>query len=152
MKKLLTSGAFIFALFTLFSQSNTVSSGSDASSSSGTVTFSVGQIDYQSNSNANGTVSQGVQQAYEIYALGIKENSILMSVFPNPTTDILKLQFSSIDQLSFQLMDAKGKILTAKTITKIKTEIDMKLYSSGTYFLNVLKKNQKLETTKIIKH
>jgi len=136
----------------LFSQSNTVASGGDATGTGGSVSYTIGQIDYQTSSNANGTVSQGVQQPYEIYPLGIKENAILMSIYPNPTTDILKLELSSIDQISYQLVDAKGKILINKAVTELKTDIEMKIYASGTYFLTLLKSNTKIESTKIIKH
>ena len=61
--------------------------GRDASGSGGTAAYSLGQVVYTTNSGTSATVSQGVQQAYEIFTIGIKETelNISLSVFPNPT-------------------------------------------------------------------
>jgi len=64
-------------------------SGGDASGSGGTVAYSVGQIVYSTSTGTTGSVAQGVEQAYEISSVGIKETAlnISLSVFPNPTSD-----------------------------------------------------------------
>ncbi len=52
------------------------------------------QIAYTTISGSGGKVSQGVQQAYEIYSVGIEDwvAGIAFSVFPNPTTDQVTLE------------------------------------------------------------
>jgi hypothetical protein len=72
-------------------------SGGDATGTSGTVAYSVGQVVYTSNTGSTGSVAQGVQQSYEIFMVGIKETelNISLSVFPNPTSDNLTLQISN---------------------------------------------------------
>ncbi len=47
-------------------QSTIPTTGSTASGSGGTATYTVGQITYKTFSGTNGTVAQGVQQPYEI--------------------------------------------------------------------------------------
>jgi len=71
--------------------------GGDASGSGGTVAYSVGQIVYTTNTGNTGSVAQGVEQAYEISSVGIKETAlnISLSVFPNPTSDFLTLKVST---------------------------------------------------------
>ena len=66
-------------------------SGGDATGSGGSVAYIVGQIVYTTHTGTTGSVSQGVEQAYEISSVSIKETSlnISMSVFPNPTSDFL---------------------------------------------------------------
>ena len=95
-------------------QESANASGGDATGSGGTVAYSVGQVVYTTNTNATGTVSQGVQQAYEIFTVGIKETelNISLSVFPNPTADNLTLQISNYnnEKLSYQLLDMQGKL------------------------------------------
>jgi hypothetical protein len=75
------------------------SSGGDATGIGGTVSYSIGQLAFISYTNASGIVSQGVQQAYEIFTVGIKEAelNISLSVFPNPTSDNLILQVNDFD-------------------------------------------------------
>ena len=97
-------------------QESANASGGDATGSGGTAAYSVGQVVYTTNTGASGTVSQGVQQAYEIFTVGIKETelNISLSVFPNPTADNLTLQISDYnnEKLSYQLFDMQGKQLS----------------------------------------
>ena len=77
-------------------QESANTSGGDATGSGGIVAYSVGQVVYTSNTGSTGTIDQGVQHAYEIFTVGIKETelNISLSIFPNPTADNLTLQIS----------------------------------------------------------
>ncbi len=109
-------------------QESANSSGGDATGSGDTVAYSVGQVIYTTNASAFGTVSQGVMQAYEIFTVGIKEAEVIitLSVFPNPTSDILTLQFSDYNnkKLSYQLYDLQGKLLNEGQVTEQQTLIN----------------------------
>jgi len=61
-------------------------SGGDASGSGGSVAYSVGQIVYTTSTGTTGSVAQGVEQAYEISSVGIKETAlnISLSIFQIP--------------------------------------------------------------------
>ena len=50
-----------------FSQQSTNSVGKDITGSTGSVAFTIGQIDYSYHKGSNGDESQGVQQAYELF-------------------------------------------------------------------------------------
>jgi hypothetical protein len=71
--------------------------GGNASSSGGSVSFSIGQIAYTTVSGIAGSVSQGAQQAFEIFSVGSNETALNISLiaFPNPTADNLTLQISN---------------------------------------------------------
>jgi hypothetical protein len=138
-------------------QESANASGGDATGSGGTVAYSVGQVVYTTNTNATGTVSQGVQQAYEIFTVGIKETelNISLSVFPNPTADNLTLQISDYNNeiLRYQLIDMQGKIIDARQISAQQTQIDMNSLPSATYFINVVNQENKIvKSFKIIKN
>ena len=138
-------------------QESVNASGGDATSSGGTVAYSVGQLVYTTNTSSSGTVSQGVQQAYEIYSVGIKETelNISLSVFPNPTADNLTLQISDYnnEKLSYQLFDLQGKLLNNGQVTAKQTQINTSSLPSANYFINVVnQENKKVQSFKIIKN
>ena len=90
-------------------QQSANAAGGDATGSGGSVAYSIGQVVYTANTSPSGTVSQGVQQAYEIFLIGINETELnsSLSVFPNPILDNLTLQISDYnnEKLSFHLYD-----------------------------------------------
>ena len=138
-------------------QQATTTTGGDASGSGGTVAYSVGQVVYTTNTDASGTVSQGVQHAYEIFTLGIKETALNISLtaFPNPTMDNLTLHISDYnnEKLSYQLFDMQGKQLSNGQIVAQQTQINMNSLPTATYFVNVVnQENKKVQSFKIIKN
>lgn len=156
-------GIIVFAMLNLvnvFAQENSVAGGSEASGTGGTVSYTIGQVVYTTNTGTNGSVSQGVQQTYEISSVsGVNEHIIQLdiSVFPNPTTHYLTLQvedFTHVNkqQLIYQLIDQKGKIITKEEILASSTNINMEQFPSATYFLNITKDNQLIQSFQIIKN
>jgi len=144
-----------FSTFSAIAQESINSIGSDATGSGGSVAYSIGQTVYTYESGTNGNISQGVQQPYEIYTVGIEETAldINLSVFPNPTKDNLTLQVQDFNNnLTYQLFDMQGKLLESKPITKNQLEINTNNFIAGTYFLTVTKKNKKIKSFKIIKN
>jgi len=138
-------------------QESVNASGGDASGIGGTVAYSVGQVVYITNTNTYGTVSQGVQQAYEIFTLGSKETklNILISVFPNPTVDNLTLQIGDYnnEKLSYQLFDLQGKLLNKGQLTEKQTQIITARLPAATYFIDVVnQENKKVQSFRIIKN
>jgi len=127
-KKIKLSVLLLAIGITAQAQQATISSGGDALGSGGTVSYSVGQVVYTTNSGSNGSVSQGVQQVYEIFALGIKETALnsSISVFPNPTSDNLTLQISDFknEKLAYQLYDMQGKLVSGEEVSAGQTQIN----------------------------
>ena len=151
---------FTFSLSTLMAQETIPATGGNASGIGGTACYSVGQVVYTSNTGANGSVAQGVQQAFEISVVtGIEEAkgiNLVVSAYPNPTTDflILKVDASaslSIQSLSYQLFDMNGKLLQNKKIEGNETSIVMSNLVPATYFVKVTEGNKEVKTFKIIK-
>ena len=130
--------------------------GGDASGSGGTVAYSVGQIAYTTSTGTTGSVAQGVEQAYEISSVGIKETAlnISLSIFPNPTSDFLtiKVEDYNNEALSYSLLDEQGKLVLNEQITNQDTQVAMSTLARGAYFINVLQANKKIQTFKIIKN
>ena len=133
-------------------------SGGNASGSSGSASYTIGQIVYTTNANSNGSIAQGVQQPYEISVVTAVEKaldiSLEMVVYPNPATDLIKLKISNYDiqNLRYQLFDTNGSVLQDNKIEGNETSIIMTNYVSATYFLKVTDNNKVVKTFKIIKH
>ena len=123
----------------------------------GSVNYAIGQVFYTSVKGSNGSVNQGVQQPYEITVIsGIIENSnnrLSISVFPNPSTDILTLKIENIDlkDLSYQLFDSKGTLLLSDKIIGNQSNINLFSLTSGIYFLKVYDRRNTIKVFKIIK-
>jgi hypothetical protein len=148
-------GLFVSIIGT--AQQNTVATGGNASSAEGSVSYSIGQIDYEPSSNANGTVSQGVQQPFEIYPLAVDElfSSLEINLFPNPTSDFIHLtigDFSKTENLSYQLTDASGRLIQYARILENSTQIDVQHLSSASYFLNVFVVEKPAKSFTLIKN
>lgn len=141
----------------LQAQSSVNATGRDASGSGGSVSYSVGQVVYTSYTGSNGSVTQGLQVAYEIQTLGIKETylNITLAAFPNPTADNLILQISDYnkEKLSYKLFNMLGKQLSKGQIVAAKTQINMNSLPAATYFIKVVnKENKKYQSFRIIKN
>lgn len=154
--KTITSVAFLLlGLGGLHAQESPTSTGGEATGTGGTASYSIGQVVYTTNTGTNGSVAQGVQQAFEISTTaGINETSINLelSVYPNPTTNYLTLKVEKLENLTYQLIDLQGKIITNKKVTAKTSTIKMEDLPKAIYFLNVTKNNQLVKTFKIIKN
>ncbi|OIP02538.1 MAG: hypothetical protein AUJ98_01050 [Bacteroidetes bacterium CG2_30_33_31] len=152
--------SFTLSLTTVMAQENVNSTGGNAAGSGGSASYSVGQVEYTYNTGTNGSVAQGVQQPYEIsVVIGFdeaKEINLLVSAYPNPTTDdlLLKVDSSSIlpiQSMEYQLYDMNGKLLQITKISSNLTSIAMNSLKSATYFLKVIANDKEVKTFKIIK-
>ena len=99
----------------LQAQQTISAAGGNATGTSGTVNYTVGQVAYITNTDSSGTITQGVQQPYEIFPNGIREAegiSLECSVFPNPTSEFLKLKIENykFENLSYHFYNMNGKL------------------------------------------
>lgn len=132
--------------------------GGDTRGGGCSVSYSVGQVVYQFQPGTNGWVTEGVQQPYEISLVtgmrDVKVINLKVSVYPNPTTDVLQLKVGSeqFEGLSYQLFNIQGKLLQSAVITKNETSIFMNNLVPAIYFLKVLRSNKGIKVFKIIKN
>lgn len=131
--------------------------GGDATGSGGSVSYSIGQVVYTTNSSASGSVTEGVQQPYEVFV--ITGNELLPFVglsykaYPNPATDFLILSVGELENenLTYRLSDMNGKITGSGKVIEKETKIQMGTLKDGNYFLSVIGNNAEIKTFKIIK-
>ncbi len=147
-----------FGLNGIQAQEATVAAGGKATGSGGTVSYSVGQVTYTTNTGTTGSVAQGVQQPFEISlvtsirrAKGIVLNC---KVYPNPTTDFLYLKVDdyNFSKLSIHLYDMSGRLLRTMKVESNVTLMDMQNFDHSTYFVKVIKGNKEVKTFQIVKN
>ena len=121
-KLTLTCCIITFIGLNISAQEAVPATGGNASGSGGTISYSVGQAVFTTNTGTNGSVSQGVQHPYEIFVVTeieeAKKISLEFSVFPNPTSDYLNLTLDMYnnEKLSYRLYDIGENLLQENDI------------------------------------
>jgi hypothetical protein len=145
----------------LFSQQTIPAGGGEATGSGGSASFTVGQVFYQVYEGEGGTVSEGVQQPYEIFVVTSVENipdiSVIVVAYPNPVTDNLMLVIKDLNDFSnetiyFRLSDINGRVIQSDKVAGRQTRIDMQDLPPAVYFLRVTDNRRELVTFKIVKN
>jgi hypothetical protein len=159
IKMVKTTFLIVFLCVTqfIFSQETIATAGGNASSEKGTISYTVGQLVYTSHATETGSLLQGVQQNIELFALTNPELTSLTLkavTYPNPASDyvILALKNAQLTGLSYLLYDVLGKRLASGKVMEENTQITMKRFPIGTYFLKVIQNSKELKIFKIIKY
>jgi hypothetical protein len=97
-----------------------------------------------------------VQQPFEFQILSNPElTTVNLSavIYPNPTSDyvVLKISDTTLNNLSYHLIDINGKVISNGSIINGDTQINMQQLAIGMYILRVNQNNQELKNFKIIK-
>lgn len=160
MKKIFTLLFFSMLSACVMGQSAIVPVGGDAQSGAGSVSYTVGQVVTQTATNSNGSISvaEGVQQPYEIQAVGINpypQITLNAVVFPNPTENLAQLMLNGfeipMDGLQAHLFDSKGKLLQRILVTDDLTTFQIGQYATGTYYLELRDGKRVLKTFKVVR-
>ena len=156
MKQSFTTFFLIISVWAAsFAQSAIVPAGGTATGNGGTVTYTIGQIAVQTNGDGTASISEGVQQPYEISVVGVDNYpsiSLSMSVYPNPTLDRLKLEISEMNfNGEVKVFDIGGKYLFSKKIEGAVTEMDFSSFAPGSYFVIVFRDKEQLKSFKVVK-
>ena len=83
--------------------------------------------------------------------LGLSESEqVSFSVFPNPTNDILNIQFlGDVTSTSFEIIDLQGRKVTEGAVNSTNTKIDLTEIQAGNYFLKLGISNRKIQFMKL---
>jgi hypothetical protein len=155
------TGTFLFLLLLILTANQTVAqqgnvaSGGDATGGGGSVAYSVGQVAYNTQIGSSGSVTQGVQQPFEISSpLGVQEEGIqLMMVSPNPTRGLLQLYIPTLEgKMRYELFDINARRIASLQISESITTLDLERFAAATYFLKVFRNKTEIKTFKVIKN
>ncbi len=156
LRKFLWLFSFICFMGT-FAQQTLPSSGGKATGSGGTVTYTVGQMAYKVQTGAQTSLTEGVQQPYEISEVSGIETSanihLNFTSYPNPVDDYVTVEIQNypFNHLHFIIYDSNGKLLIRRKATGTTTQINTNDLMPAVYFLEVLDQDQSIKKFKIIK-
>lgn len=136
----------------LDAQTSTNATGTTVTGANGSSSYSVGQVVCTTNSSAAYTITQGVQQPYEIFEVSsIDElnNDLIVNVFPNPTYEGITIKFIEPikEILEYYITDNLGKLITSGIINEEITQISIDKKSVSNLRLEIINK----ETRKHLK-
>ena len=151
---------FNIGLTGLQAQKAIPAAGGEASGNGGSVSYSVGQVIYTAIAASAGTVTQGVQQPYEILEVTGIDNAKFINLqviaYPNPTTDFLTLQVDESywdlgHPMKYHLFDMNGKLLDSELLESKETNIKMDDLGPAVYFLKIVLQEEEIKIFKIMK-
>ncbi len=156
--KILFKLCLLFVLtITINAQNNIPTNGGEATGSGGTISYTVGQVIYNTSEGNTGSITEGVQQPYEISTLsGVDQTEINLeiSAYPNPTNDYLQINIEGLEEqdLQYQLYSVEGKLIKRANNISNQTQINMSGLMPSCYFLKIIQGNKEIKAFKIIKN
>lgn len=119
------------------------------------ITYSIGQINYECFNTDNGIISTGIQQPTEIFiSLVNSEANQKQEVlyYPNPVSDYLHLNISNtLSFTKYELYNNIGKFLSSGQINEKECDINLSRYNENSYFVYLIGEDGKTLTLKLMK-
>lgn len=156
MKKFILFTFMMTGVLVSYAQQGIHSAGGNATGSGGSVSYSVGQVFYSSQSGSNGALIQGVQQPFELIVTEVKEvstSTLKCEAYPNPAVKELNLRISGEqpENGNWKLIDARGVSILNGEIRTAETLIPMNAVPMAAYTLRVFSGKKQIKSFKIIK-
>jgi len=145
MKKAILGLLILFSC-NAFSQQNTpdvvAASGDYFTNVNGSLSWTLGEIAIETLNEENAILTQGFQQSnFTMVTLREIENDYEIRLFPNPTRDILSIDFynlSNPSKIEICLMDLQGKVIwTEKIDTSKSKNFDIAHLATGMYLVRL---------------
>lgn len=139
----------------LLAQEVVATAGSTLSNSSGSISYTIGESVAQTLTQGDKTLTQGFHQTNISVSMvsELKDLDFSISVFPNPTEDVLTLKLTKEDVsgLQYLIFDINGKLISQKNLESNETNVPFNQLARGFYILKVKEGMRELKTFKIIK-
>jgi hypothetical protein len=139
----------------LHAQQVVSTAGSSMSNASGSISYTIGEGVTRTISKGDNTLTQGFHQTTLTVSMinELKELDFTISVYPNPTTDLVNLIIGKENAVGlwYQVSDLNGKLVAQKELITNHVIIPFQYLKSGLYLLTVRDGNLNLKSFKIIK-
>ena len=132
-------------------------SGGDISGEEGSVSYSIGQVNYLSYNENDIYTTEGVQQPLLITIRPVdiieEEEFLKMAAYPNPVSNYFIIEASTYTNLSlrYHLSDLNGNLIEEGPIEEPGARIDISRLAVAMYLLNITNDTRHIKTFKIIK-
>jgi hypothetical protein len=158
MKKiasLILISLFLFITKRLYGQEIICSAGSYDVSTTGQLSWTIGDLITDTYTSTSSILCQGFNQTFQ-KTTDIEESistGFSVEAFPNPATNFLKLKVFNKKQgnLSLSLFDLTGKKLFQKSLETEETEISLTGLIPSVYLIKIFDNDREIKSLKIIK-
>jgi hypothetical protein len=142
----------LLASLSSYGQEVIASQGDSYSTPQGNVNFTIGEVVINTGTDGVNDITQGFHQTNWNF-LGIEDYApdYNITIFPNPSSDLLNIQTNSFENVEYTLYDAQGKLVFHSTLTDKLTQVAVNELAPGNYSLTLNNKGQKLKTFKLTK-
>lgn len=143
---------FCLFLVTIVSAQEVVSTQGDSySNSSGIVDFTIGEVVINTLNDGSNDLTQGFHQTNWTITSVEDISNYNVSIFPNPTDDVINVKTSVFEGVYYLFYDINGKLLKEGNLTSGQTPIDVSQFAAGSYILTLNNKSKNLKKIKLIK-
>jgi hypothetical protein len=152
MKSLLFTILLLFSIVSIGQQS-VVASGGDATGSSGSISYSIGQIAYTH--SPAGNLNEGVQQPFEIFITSVDDsfNEFQLNLYPNPTSQELIIEMKNYtDGISASIYDTECGLVHEIDLHSAVTSIQVSDWAAASYFIRLTDKAGHSAGYQVVKH
>ena len=149
-KKALIAFSLMVGSTAVFGQEVISSQGDSYSNGSGSIDFTIGEVVINTVTNGTNEITQGFHQTlWNFVGLDDFDADFVVSIFPNPTQDVLTIQATAFEDVTFVLTDAAGRIVMRDVLTRELTQLNVASFATGTYNLLLEKASSKLKTIRL---
>jgi len=121
------------------------------SGSQSTISWTVGEPFITTIGNVS-KITQGFHQGFIINtSYHAEEQIVKISVYPNPTTDYIKISNLEKEPLTYSLYNTQGLLVKKGEFYDTHNSFSVQTLLTGNYFLSIRAANKSIYTTKIIK-
>ena len=155
MQSLIIFSITLFLLpFTLSAQQDVIAAGGNASSSAGNISYSIGQVIYTNESNADGSINQGVQQPFSITPIFVEESmkEIVVALYPNPTRDQVLISIPVLRVgMTISVFDIQGTQIEERPVQSSQTLLFVNDWPAAQYIIRLCDNTRTCAEYKLIK-
>tara|TARA_B110000027_G_C16102001_1_gene293552 strand:+ start:1032 stop:1508 length:477 start_codon:yes stop_codon:yes gene_type:complete len=142
MTKIMTFTIFVLTAFHVNAQESISTLGQDLIISSGSLSFTLGQISNETQNLSSYSLQEGVQQVYSdnsTFGIVKSDSEYAFEIYPNPFQNHIIIQAQK-DQLSgakYNIYDISGRLVIGGEIEESSTHIETEFLPSASYILKI---------------
>jgi|TARA_B110000908_G_C10184554_1_gene417347 hypothetical protein len=142
----------LLTTITVTAQEVVSTQGDSYSNGTGSIDFTIGEVIINTGTDGTNTLTQGFHQTNWNF-VGLEDHlpSYAAIIFPNPTVDVLNIQTSSFEGVTYTLYDGQGKLVLQDLLSAKQTPIEVSELAPGSYSLTLNNETQNLKTFKLVK-
>lgn len=128
-----------FASLAVLAQEVVSIQGGSYSNASASIDFTIGEVIIATGTDGTNDITQGFHQTNWNF-LGVEDfaSNYEVTIFPNPTQDVLNIKTIIFENVTYTLYDAHGKIVMQDILSAKQTPIQVSQLAPGAYSLDLV--------------